>query len=86
MNLLGAAGLLAIIVAVAALTSWKWGLLAAGGFAVALTVIAQYQQAAEQAAPAGANVTPMEPVRRSRISVTAEAQLAAERARTEVTG
>ena len=54
-NLLGVAGLLAIIFAVGALTSWKWGLLAAGVFSVALTVMAQ--SAAAQSGAAAAPVT-----------------------------
>jgi hypothetical protein len=81
-NLLGVAGLVAIVCAVAALTSWKWGLLAAGVFAVGLTVVAQYQETLAVRAPAGGNVKPLAEVRQSRISATAEAQLAAEAART----
>lgn len=78
-NLLGVAGLLAIVCAIASLTSWRWGLLAAGLFAVALTVIAQAGAAQASPAAAGGNVTPIEQARQGRISATAEAQLAAER-------
>lgn len=42
-NLVGLAGLVMIVLAIASLTSWKWGLLSAGVFAVTLTVIAQVQ-------------------------------------------
>lgn len=83
-NLLGVAGLLTIVFAVASLTSWKWGLLTAGLFAVTLTVVAQLQES--QPTPAGATVTPIAEAKKSRIAATAEAQLAAERARTEATG
>lgn len=40
-NLLGVAGLVAVVVAIGALTDWRWALLAAGVFAVALHVVAQ---------------------------------------------
>ncbi len=46
-NVLGALGLIAIVVAIGALTDWRWGLLAAGVFATALCVLAQ-TSAAEQ--------------------------------------
>jgi hypothetical protein len=83
-NLLGVVGLITIVFAVASLTSWKWGLLTAGLFAVTLTVIAQVQES--QPTPAGATVTPIAAAPKSRISLTAEAQLAAERARAEAAG
>jgi uncharacterized membrane protein HdeD (DUF308 family) len=60
-NLLGVAGLLAVVFAIAALTSWKWGLLAAGILGVALAVLAQYQVRE----PAGA-ATDLNDVRRGR--------------------
>jgi hypothetical protein len=69
-NLLGVAGLVAIVFAIGSLTSWKWALLIAGLFAVGLTVIAQKQEA--QVSPAGANVTAMGPVRQSRMAAVAE--------------
>jgi hypothetical protein len=68
-NLLGVAGLVAIVLAVGSLTDWRWGLLIAGLFAVGLTVIAQKQEA--QVSPAGANVTAIAPVR-SRMAAVAE--------------
>ena len=54
-NLLGTAGLVAICVAIAFLTTWVWALLAAGVFAVALSVIAATgEQRAAQVAEIGA--------------------------------
>lgn len=40
-NLLGVLGVLSIVIAVAALTSWQWGLLTFGLFALTLVVAAQ---------------------------------------------
>jgi hypothetical protein len=60
-NLLGVFGLLGIVFAIGALTSWPWALLAAGLFAVTISVIAQ---AAEPASPAA--VTPLRAARRER--------------------
>lgn len=39
-NLLGVAGLVAIVVAIGALTDWRWALLSSGVFAVVLHVVA----------------------------------------------
>lgn len=58
-NLLGLAGLVAIIVAIGALTSWPWALLAAGVFAVALAWLASVQQQA----PAVRSAAPVRPIR-----------------------
>jgi len=50
-NLLGALGLVAIVIAVGGLAGWLWGLLAGGIFAVALSVIGSTHYApAEDAA------------------------------------
>lgn len=76
-NLLGLAGLVAVVCAIGALTNWRWGLLAAGVFALALTVIAQAQESPARSAPAGGNVAPIESARKGRISVTAAAMEAA---------
>jgi hypothetical protein len=43
-NLVGLLGLIGIVVAIGALTSWPWALLAAGVFAVALSALASAQQ------------------------------------------
>ncbi len=48
-NLLGALGLLGLIVALGALTSWPWALGLASLFAVGLSVLAQTRTAAAQA-------------------------------------
>ena len=42
-NLLGALGLVAIVVAIGLLAGFAWALLAGGVFAVGLAVLAQYQ-------------------------------------------
>lgn len=81
-NLLGVAGLFAIVFAIGSLTNWRWGVLTAGLFAVVLTVIAQAQQS--QATPAGASVTPIAAAR-SRIAAEAE-RVQAEFPRVEATG
>lgn len=49
-NLLGLAGLVAIVVAVGLLASWPWALLAAGVAAVSLSVLAQNSVGAAGAA------------------------------------
>jgi hypothetical protein len=40
-NVLGGLGLIAVVIAIGALTDWRWGMLAAGVFAVILCVLAQ---------------------------------------------
>lgn len=49
-NLLGLAGLVAVVVAVGLLAGWAWALLAAGGVAVGLSVLAQNTTSAPRAA------------------------------------
>jgi hypothetical protein len=52
-NLLGLAGLIAVIVALGGLTgNWWWSLLGAGAVAVGLAVLAQYNAPAREAADA----------------------------------
>ncbi len=58
-NLLGLAGLVAIIVAIGALASWPWALLAAGVFAVGLAWLAGLQQQAPAVRPAA----PVRPIK-----------------------
>jgi hypothetical protein len=48
-NLVGLLGLVAIIVAIGALTSWPWALMSAGLFAVTLSALAGARQAASSA-------------------------------------
>jgi hypothetical protein len=50
-NLLGLFGLAAIVLAVGALTDWRWAMLTAGLIAVGLAALAQAGQPAEATAP-----------------------------------
>ena len=59
-NLLGVAGLAAVVVAVGALTDWRWALLLAGVFAVALCWVAHQHQAAA-AVPEAVDEAPPRP-------------------------
>lgn len=52
LNLLGVAGVLAVIVAIGALTDWRWGLMAFGVIAVAFTMMAQTSASQPAAKPA----------------------------------
>jgi hypothetical protein len=63
-NLLGVAGLIAIVVAVGMLAGAAWAVLAAGLMAVGLTVLAQLGQA--QQAPASVSVAKLDDVRAAR--------------------
>jgi len=64
-NLLGLAGFLGVIVAIGALTDWRWALLAASAVAVGLSYLAHLAANPARAVAAPANVHALKPDARS---------------------